>query len=171
MHNSISNRIVQCNKIGHSLFSPTHLHKVSHQLIVWIVIILPTCILDDHVMHDDTSVHDVPKDLLILKFSRCSYKANKRAELSAPIPLSTLQASVRRHRRDMRAPCTWGEGERRAARRQRRRLEIRERRRSNQFGRCGGANSAGWTVVATGERHNLAFPQRQRRSGVSGLSE
>jgi hypothetical protein len=71
-HIVISNSFVGCNKVGHPLYSPMHSHRASHHLVVPVVIVLNTLIFYDHVIHNDTSIHDVPEHPLIPKSSRSS---------------------------------------------------------------------------------------------------
>jgi hypothetical protein len=52
------------------MYGPPHLHGNPHQLVVGMINIFPTIILYNHVMHDDTSGHDIPKALLVPKSSR-----------------------------------------------------------------------------------------------------
>jgi hypothetical protein len=49
---------------------PPHLHRNPHQLIVGMIHIFPIIILYNHVMHDDTNSHDIPKELLVPISSR-----------------------------------------------------------------------------------------------------
>jgi hypothetical protein len=52
---------------------PTHLDGVAHQLKVCVVHFFTMVKLDDHGMHDDTRIHDVPKNVLIPKSCRASH--------------------------------------------------------------------------------------------------
>ena len=70
-----SNDMIGGNKTGHPFSPPSHSHGMSQELILRVVRILPMLVLDDHVMHDYTSVHDVPKDILIQKSSRSSHNS------------------------------------------------------------------------------------------------
>jgi hypothetical protein len=47
---------------------------VDHQVVDAIDLIPTTTFLNDRVMYDNQRIHDVPKDLLIPKPSRSSYK-------------------------------------------------------------------------------------------------
>jgi hypothetical protein len=49
---------------------------------VQVIIVLRMLIHDDHIMHDDISIHDVPKHLLILKSSWFSH--NRKLGLQNP---------------------------------------------------------------------------------------
>jgi hypothetical protein len=55
MHIVVSNSFVRGNEAGYSLLSPKHLHMASHIVIVQVIIVLPSLILDDHIMQDETS--------------------------------------------------------------------------------------------------------------------
>src|SRR4051812_14765802 len=69
------NGMIGGNKTGHPFNPPSYSHGISQELILRVVYILATLILDDHVMHDHTSVHDVPKHFLIPKSSRSSHNS------------------------------------------------------------------------------------------------
>jgi hypothetical protein len=73
MHLIAHGRMIRCNETRHPLFSPPHLHENPHQVIVGVVYIFATIVLYDHVMHDETSAHDVLKALLIPKSSRSTH--------------------------------------------------------------------------------------------------
>ena len=69
------NGMIGGNKTGHPFSPPSHSHGMSQELILRVVYILATLNLDDHVVHDHTSVHYVPKHLLIPKSSRSSHNS------------------------------------------------------------------------------------------------
>jgi hypothetical protein len=71
-----ANGMVRGNEPGNPMCGPPHLHGNLHQLVVGMIHIFPTIILYNHVMHDDTSDHDIPKALLAPKSSRPLTMAN-----------------------------------------------------------------------------------------------
>src|SRR4051812_36575356 len=73
MHLIRSNGMVCGKEPGYPIFPPSNSDGLSHMLIVVVQAILTTLILYDHVMHDHTSHHDVPKDLLIPRPSRSTH--------------------------------------------------------------------------------------------------
>jgi hypothetical protein len=72
---------------------PRHLHMNPHQFIVDMIHIFPTIILCNHVMHDDTSSHDIPKALLVPKSSRPLTIANWACKIPNALFTSFLAAA------------------------------------------------------------------------------
>ena len=70
-----ANGMIGGNKTGHPFSPLLHSHGMSQELILRVVYILATLILDDHIVHDHTSMHYVPKHLLIPKSSRSSHNS------------------------------------------------------------------------------------------------
>ena len=84
-----------------SLWYPPHLHGDSHQFILAMVNIFATIILYDHVMHDDTCRHDIPKAILIPK----SRRSPNNSKLGLQNPKSSLHIFPSRRLSRMKTSC------------------------------------------------------------------
>src|SRR4051812_3812308 len=82
MYASITNIMVHVKKTSGSLFTSTRLHWFPHELVERVLQILSMLILNDQIMHDHTSGHDVPWDRFITKPSRPSH--NRKLGLRNP---------------------------------------------------------------------------------------
>jgi hypothetical protein len=60
---------------NHHILGPLHLHGNPHQVKVGMIYIFVTIILYDHVIHDDTSIHNILKAFLVPKSSRYSHNS------------------------------------------------------------------------------------------------
>lgn len=77
-----TNGMIRSNKPGNPMCGPPHLHRNPHQFVVGMIHIFPTIILYNHVMHDETSSHHIPKALLVPKSSRLPH--NGKLDLQNP---------------------------------------------------------------------------------------
>jgi hypothetical protein len=74
------------NETGHPMRSSS-LARNPHQFIVGMIFIFPTIILYNHVMHDDTIIHDIPKILLVPKICWSSHNSKlglAKSEMLSP---------------------------------------------------------------------------------------
>src|SRR4051812_38650598 len=89
---SISNRMVHLKEMSNWIFTSTRLHWFLHELVERVVQILSIIILNDHVMHDHTFVHNVRWNLLMPKHSQPYH--NRKFGLQNPkITLSIFPSS------------------------------------------------------------------------------
>jgi hypothetical protein len=64
-----TNEMIRGNEMGYPICGSLHLHGNPHQFIVGMFFIFLTIILYNYIMHDDTSIHDIPNALLVPKSS------------------------------------------------------------------------------------------------------